>query len=78
MARFRKRGVYDTGRDYRISGRGQQLNGRGCGIVCGGRYGRGIGRRIQGGRGVVNGVYENGIYMSDVTRYSEYEEWSAL
>ena len=76
--RFRKRGIYATDRGDRGSGRGGRFNWRGHGSGCVGRNEKvrvGNGRVDYGGG---SGAYENGIDISNVTRYFEDEEWSAI
>ena len=70
--------MYATGRGYRGSGRGGRFNVRGHGRGHGGRCGRGIGGRDQGGCGGGSVAHQNGIYISDVTRYFEDSEWDAI
>ena len=76
--RFRKRGIYATDRGDRGSGRGGRLNGQGHGS---GRVWRSGKVRVGHGRvdyGGVSGAYENGIDISNVTRYFEDEKWSEI
>ena len=67
--RFRKRGIYATGRDDRIHGRGGRFNGLGCGKGCVGRGGQGRGGNGQECHELGSGAYENEIDISDFTRY---------
>ena len=76
--RLIKRSIYVDGRGYRGCGIGGRTNGRGCGRGCGGRGGRGIGGHGQGVFGGGRGAHENGIDITDVTRYFEYSEWASL
>ena len=76
--RFRKRSIYDADSGDRVDGRGRSFNGRGHGRRRGGRGGLGRGGHVQGGRGGDSIVHENGIDISDVTRYFGDSEWSAL
>ena len=76
--RFRNCSIYATGRGYRDSRRGGRFYGRVWGI---GRGGIGVqGREVnyQGGCGGGIIAFENGIDISDSTRYSENSEWSAI
>ena len=76
--RFRNLSIYAAGRGEHGNGRGGHFNGRGCVRGRGGRVG--IGRRghVRGGHGGGIGAHENGIDISDVTRYFKYSEWYAL
>ena len=76
--RFRNFIIYAAGRGDRGGGRGGRLNGRGCGRGRVGIGGRGRGGNVQGGRGGSSSAHENGIYISDVTRYYDDSEWAAL
>ena len=76
--RLRKRGIYATGRGDHISGRVGSFNERGRVIGREGRGGQGKGGYGQEGRGGGSGAYENGIDISDVTRYFEDSEWASL
>ena len=69
--RFRKRSIYDDGRGDRVGGRGGRFNCIGPGRGRGGRGGRGRGGHPQVGCGGGSGAHENGIDISDVTRYFE-------
>ena len=75
---FTKFSIYAAGHGDRGDGRRAHLNGRGCSRGRGGRVGRGRGghiRRVSVGR---SGAHENGIDISDVTRYFEDSDWAAL
>ena len=76
--RFRKHSIYAFSRRDRGGRRGRRFNGIYCGRGRGGRVG--IGRRghTRGGREWGSGVHENGIDISDVTRYFEDSEWAAF
>ena len=76
--RPRKRIIYATGHRDHVRGRGGCFDGRGCGKGLGGRGGKGRGGKVQGVRGGGIGTYENGIYISDVTRYFGDSEWDKL
>ena len=75
---FRNCGIYATGRDDRGSGRDGHFNGQGFGIGRRGRGGWCRGGHGKGGRGECSNTYENGIYISYITCYFEYEEWEAI
>ena len=66
---FRERSIYASGHGYRGGGRGGRFYGRGRVIGRGGRVVQGRGVNVQVGRGGGSGAPENGIYISDVTRY---------
>ena len=76
--RSRKRSIYDAGRGDLDGGICGRFNGRGRDRGCGGRCGRGRGGHVQGGCGGGSSAHENGIDISDVTCYFEYQEWAAL
>ena len=59
-------------------GRGGCFNVRGLGRVYGGRGGRVRGGHVIGGRGGGISAHENGIEISDITRYFEDSEWAAI
>ena len=76
--RFRKCSIYDAGRGDRGGGIGGRFNDRVRGRGRGGRGGRGRGVHFQGVGGGGSSAHENGIEISDVTRYFEDSEWAAL
>ena len=76
--RFRKRSIYAAGRGDGGSGIGGRFNSIVCGRGRGGRGGQGRGGHFQGGHVGGRGAHENGIDISDVTRYFEDSYWAAL
>ena len=76
--RFRKRSIYTAISGDRGGGRGGRFNVIVHDIGRGGRGGRGIVGYVQGGCGGGRGAHENGIDISDITRYFEDSEWAAL
>ena len=78
LGRFRKRSIYAACRGDRGEGRGGSFNVRSRGRRRGGRVGQFRGGHVRGGRGGVSGANDNGIDISDVTRYFEDLEGAAL
>ena len=76
--RSRKRSIYAAGRGDRGSGRDGHLIVRGRGRGRGGRCGLGRVGHAKEGSGGGSDAHENGIDISDDTRYFEDSEWDAL
>ena len=71
---FKNLSIYDAGCGGRGDGRGRRFNNRGCGRGREVRGGKGRRGNVQGGCVGGSGAHENGIDISDVTRYFEYSE----